>query len=272
MKVLVPCPAKINTFLSVGPPGPSGYHPIRSVMQAVGLHDQLTVESSEATSIECNIELPKINTLTRTLDLLRDLVLVPPLKISLEKRIPIEAGLGGGSSDAAGLIRAISFLAGLPMDQHLFDVASAVGKDVPFFLMGGRARAEGLGDKLQPLEDEEPSWLIIAKPTEGVSSGPAYAALDQVPRPFADFPDDPWSGHNDFMQVAPTTCQGLVDQMKQLRASSAGLSGSGSAVWGRFARDYDAHEARDRCQEMGTYVFTCPTLTRQQSLLLERVD
>ncbi len=271
MKVLVPCPAKINTFLSVGPPGPSGYHPIHSVMQAVGLYDLLTVEISDATSIECNIGLPRINTLTKTLDLLRDLVRVPPLKISLEKRIPIEAGLGGGSSDAAGLIRAISFLVGLPLDQHLFDVASAVGKDVPFFLVGGRARAEGLGDKLQPLEDEHPSWLTIAKPAEGVSSGSAYAALDQVPRPFADFPDDPWSGHNDFMQVAPTICQDLVDQMKQLGASSTGLSGSGSAVWGRFARDYDAHEARERCQQMGTDALLCQTLTRHHSLLLERV-
>jgi len=240
-------------------------------MQAVGLYDLLTVESSEATSIECNIELPLINTLTKTLDLLRDLIRVPPLKISLEKRIPIEAGLGGGSSDAAGLIRAISFLVGMPMDQHLFDVASAVGKDVPFFLVGGRARAEGLGDKLKPLEDEHPSWLIIAKPTEGVSSGPAYAALDQVPRPFADFPDNPWSGHNDFMQVAPPICQDLVDQVKRLGANSAGLSGSGSAVWGRFSLGDDAHEALKRCQQMGTDVHLCQTLTRQQSLLLERV-
>jgi len=240
-------------------------------MQAVGLYDLLTVESSEAKSIECNIELPLINTLTKTLDLLRDLIRVPPLKISLEKRIPIEAGLGGGSSDAAGLIRAISFLVGMPMDQHLFDVASAVGKDVPFFLVGGRARAEGLGDKLKPLEDEHPSWLIIAKPTEGVSSGPAYAALDQVPRPFADFPDNPWSGHNDFMQVAPPICQDLVDQVKRLGANSAGLSGSGSAVWGRFSLGDDAHEALKRCQQMGTDVHLCQTLTRQQSLLLERV-
>lgn len=271
MKLIVTCPAKINTFLSVGPPGAGGYHPIRSVIQSVGLFDMLHVEPADTPSIVSNVLLPERNTLTKTISLLRDLAQIPALKITLDKKIPMEAGLGGGSSDAAGLIRAICFITGLPMDQHVKDVASAVGKDVPFFLVGGRALAEGLGDQLTPLDDEVPSWLVIAKPGEGVSSGDAYVALDEVDRPFNEFPMDSWSGDNDFLRIAPPICQELVDEMLDSGASSAGLSGSGSAVWGKFNSEKQLSAARLRCQQRGGHCFICPTLTREQSLHLERI-
>ena len=271
MKLLVTCPAKINTFLSVGPPGVGGFHPIRTVMQAIGLFDHLTIELAETNSISSNVQLPDSNTLTKTLSLLKDLVDIPPLKIELKKLIPKEAGLGGGSSNAAGLIRAISFITGLPIDQHVFDVASAVGKDVPFFLIGGRALGEGFGDKLTPLDDEEHSWLVIAKPNEGMSTPEAYAALDKIERPFEDFPEDPWSGYNDFMRIAPPLCHDLEATMRRFGASHAGLSGSGSAVWGRFHSTQDRNRPRQRCRQQGAHAWICPTFTRSQSLYLERV-
>ncbi|MBL8061195.1 MAG: hypothetical protein JNK63_10835 [Chthonomonas sp.] len=270
MSVFVPCPAKINTFLSVGPPGVGGYHPIRTYLQAISLCDLLFVEVSDENHIDCDIALPDSNTLSNTLRLLRDLVELPPLRVTLKKIIPSEAGLGGGSSDAAGLIRGISFLTGLPIDQHVLDVASAVGKDVPFFLMGGRAIGEGLGDKLTPLDDEEPSWIVVGKPIVGVSTKSAYHALDENERPFEELPTNFWTGHNDFAMIAPRPCRDLEDRLKGLGAQSAGLSGSGSAVWGRFLDANLAIEARRQLAQL-TWAegFIAATCTRAQSLELQ---
>jgi 4-diphosphocytidyl-2-C-methyl-D-erythritol kinase len=104
--MLVRCPAKVNTFLSVGPRDARGYHPLRTVFQAVGLFDEVSISTAPHDEIDCDWDgLPTENTLTKSLRLLRELAPIPPLHITLKKRIPSQAGLGGGSSDAAGVIR-----------------------------------------------------------------------------------------------------------------------------------------------------------------------
>ena len=101
--MVVRCPAKVNLFLSVGGRDESGLHSLRTIYQAVGVYDELLVEEAGEESFECDWpQLPSDNTVTKALRLLRELVPLPPLRISLTKRIPAEAGLGGGSSDAAG--------------------------------------------------------------------------------------------------------------------------------------------------------------------------
>jgi len=264
--MLVRCPAKVNTFLSVGPPDQHGYHPIRTVLQAVGLYDELAVEVSNQDHLACDwTDLPSENTVTKALRLLREMIDVPPLQIEIKKSIPAQAGLGGGSSDAAGLIRAVKRLCpDYVTDQFAFEVASAVGKDVPFFLVGGRAKATGYGDQLEPLPDVTQEWLLIVKPDVGVATKEAYAALDQSDRDWRDFSDEPY---NDFERVAPCVCGDIAERLQVHGASRALLCGSGSAVYGSFHTEERARRAHEAlaAERLGL-AWVAPTLTREASL------
>ena len=262
----VRCPAKVNAFLSVGPRDERGYHPIRTVFQAVGLFDELKIEKADADEVVCEWPgLPPENTMTKALRLLRELVPMPPVRITLTKRIPSESGLGGGSSDAAGVIRAaMAMYPGHAPDRFAHEVALAVGSDVPFFLVGGRARATGYGERLEPLPDPEKQWLLVVKPVETVSTKQAYGLLDSVPRDWREFAEQPY---NDFERVAPCVCSELAERMQVHRASSALLCGSGSAVFGVF-RDEAAALSAQRAMSAEGFVesWVVPTLTREESL------
>ncbi len=243
MIVRVRCPAKINPFLSVGPRDARGYHPIRTVLQAISLSDTLLVSRSDGEDrIVCDWPgLPAENTLTKSLRLVRELLPVPPLRIELLKSIPAESGLGGGSSDAAGLLRAIGALSPLRPDAFFRDVAAAVGADCPFFLLGGRAKAEGYGEILEPLAELPEAWLVVARPNEGCATGAAYARLDEERRELRPFPAD-GQLRNDFESVAPRASMELAAALRSLGASRTLLCGSGSAVFGEFPDEATARE------------------------------
>lgn len=266
--MLVTCPAKVNLFLSVGPKDEHGYHPLRTVFQAVGLFDDLTVVEASEDSFQCDwAEMPERNTVCRALSFLKETVPVPPLAISLTKRIPVESGLGGGSSDAAGLIRAVQKM--LPdhlSDQYAQEVALAVGADVPFFLVGGRAKATGYGEKLEPLSDPEPQWLVIVKPDAGTSTASAFAALDDGERAWRQFPDDEML-YNDFERVAPCACREIAERLQIHGAGSALLAGSGSSVFGLFETEEDARRAETNIKGEGLgESWAVKYLTREESL------
>lgn len=268
MRVTVPCPAKVNLFLAVGKPDARGYHPLRTIFQAVGLYDTLTLDDEAEPGFFCHgMELPAENTVTKTLRMLSEYALIPPLRIELEKQIPHEAGLGGGSSDAAGLMRGIRpFLVAPIAEGFLRDIAIAVGADVPFFLVGGRARATGYGEILEPLPDAPEAWYLIVKPSEGVPTGPAFRALDAMDYSWRDFPIDD-TLYNDFERVAPCVCGELCERLVVHGARDAALTGSGSAVFGRFKSQAEAEAAQvklDREVDLPSWVV--PTLSRRQSL------
>lgn len=274
MTVQAVSPAKVNLFLAVGPSDSIGYHPIRTVFQAISLADQITIEPTQGNEdhIESNwSDLPAENTLTKSLRLLRELVPVPPLKITLEKNIPSEAGLGGGSSNAAALLRAVDrFLKNSIEPYVLHDVAAAVGADVPFFLVGGLAQATGYGEKLTPLPDHTPLHFLIVKPSESVSTACAYRDLDAKPFEWRNFPTDPLdprSLYNDFERVAPCVCGEISDRLLTHGAFSALLSGSGSAVFGLFPDEMTARNAQIRidAENLGQ-TFVCHSLDRAESL------
>ncbi len=271
MNLRVLCPAKINTFLAVGPKDHIGYHPLRTIFQAISIFDELELSpSSDATMrITSNWpELPPSNTLTKVLSLVREYVEVPPLHIHLTKRIPSESGLGGGSSDAAGLLRGIQALLGNPIhDSLLRDIALSVGADVPFFLVGGRAQGEGYGEKLTPLPDRPTQWLVVARPFEGCSTQQAYAQLDAKPYPWREFPEQE-ELYNDFERVAPCGSLDLIERLHILGATGALMTGSGSAVFGVFASEEAASLACERLGEEGSASFlaVAKTLDRKESL------
>lgn len=267
MRIQAHCPAKLNLFLSVGAPDRRGYHPLRTIFQAVGLFDVLTatiVDYECSPTIEkIGFDLPEENTLTKAYRLSREIFDVHVQHIRLQKRIPAEAGLGGGSSDAAGLLRIMNSVKPAAPGE-LSAVAAAVGADVPFFLHGGRARGTRYGDRIEPLPDEPTRWFLILKPEVGCSTPEMFRALDAKGREWRDWPSD-GKFYNDFERVAPCECLELVERLLSAGASDAALSGSGSAVFGEFGCRADAEEAAVRIGMMGWVV---PSASRAESLRL----
>jgi len=272
MVVRVLCPAKVNWFLSVGPVNQRGYHPLRTVFQAISLYDELTIQLSDnnATKITCDwSDLPEENTVSRALRYLSEYIAMPPLQIHIKKQIPHQSGLGGGSSDAAGLLRgAIPFLKFRPSDHDLHDIAIAVGADVPFFLVGGRARGEGYGEILTALDDPPTKWLVVARPDVGCPTSLAYKRLDAVPREWRDWdPED--TAYNDFESVAPAECIDIKRQLLEAGASEALLCGSGSAVFGSF----DCRETAKAASQVIAAPFVCvaQTCSRKESIQIGKL-
>ena len=256
-----PAHAKINLTLDVGSRRPDGYHDIRSVMQTLALHDtvsvalasapgvSLTVTGEEAGGVPADdtnlvhkaaVRLQKIAAARGILAGNRS-----GLEIGLHKRIPSQAGLGGGSSDAAATLQAVSALFGLGLSKaRLAEIGAALGADVPFFLTGGTALAEGLGERVTPLPPLDPSWpLVIVKPNADVSTAAAYAALDAVPnRRFGDATERRLNGgqalSNDFEAVIlplypeVASAYALLSQTAEVGESFTPLlCGSGAALF-----------------------------------------
>ncbi len=270
MRVL--CPAKVNLFLAVGPVDSRGYHPLRTLFQAVGLYDELHVERSLTGSHKITSNwpgMPEENTVSKALRMLAEIAMVPPLRIHIEKRIPAESGLGGGSSDAAGLIRAIHrFIPAKIAATHLHDVAVAVGADVPFFLVGGMARGEGYGELLTPLPDREREWFVIVRPEEGCSTKDAFLRLDANPYPWREFPETD-ELYNDFERVMPCASDDWQERLLTHGARDVLLCGSGSAIFGRFRSEMEAERAAERLRdERVPHAWVVPTLTRAESLAI----
>lgn len=182
-------PAKINWSLEVLGRRPDGYHEVRTVLQTIDLCDVVTLEEAPALEVAVTGEAgalatedPSMNLAWRAAErLLQRTGASRGARIVIEKRIPVAGGLGGGSSDAAATLRGANLLWGLrqPLDA-LLEIASAVGSDVPFFLLGGAALASGRGEVLRPLGDGPACELLIAWPA---APGPPdktarlYAAL-----------------------------------------------------------------------------------------------
>lgn len=269
MKLRVYCPAKVNLFLAVGPPDVRGYHPLRTIFQAVGLYDILDVTFADgAPKLEIvGADLPEQNTVSKALRLSREIFALNPSHIRLQKHIPMQSGLGGGSSDAAGLLRALNHIRKVGLEE-IEGVASVIGADVPFFLTGGRATGERYGDRITALPDAPEEWYVIAKPEIGCSTVEMYAHLDEKPRVWRDWPIED-TLYNDFERVAPRKCLDLIDELLKTGAKAAALSGSGSSVFGRFATQAQAEEAK---AGMSVQAWVAKGLTRAESLRIERLD
>ena len=181
MKVALPARAKLNLDLQVIKRRGDGFHEIRTHMQSIALHDLLEATPMNKTSLAVGgLQVPEGagNIVLKALVALEHAVgRELPTALHLHKRIPAGAGLGGASSDAATALRALKWIHGL--DTDLAVVARAVGADVPFFLAGGHALAEGTGDALTPLP-VEPAWYAIAWPGIELSTASVYRAWDET--------------------------------------------------------------------------------------------
>ncbi len=185
--IRVPAFAKVNLRLDVLGRRADGYHELRTVFQALTLHDTLQLERTTGNKIELNVlgntalagGPARQNLVWRALAALRRELKVPGgLRVELHKRIPVEPGLGGGSSDAAAAMVALLRLTRrqLPLER-LLELGAGLGADVPFFLLGGRALGTSRGDEIYPLPDLPRRTLLVVSPRDvAVSTRDAYRA------------------------------------------------------------------------------------------------
>ena len=155
MKLILPSPAKVNLSLWIKGKRPDGYHEIVTVMHTINLMDIISFLPSNRLELSIKgdktLPLDKSNLIIKACRLFQERTgIKPKVKIKLEKRIPVGAGLGGGSSNAATTLKGLNLIYGKPLsDEELYEIASELGSDVPFFLKGGLAIAYGRGEKLK---------------------------------------------------------------------------------------------------------------------------
>lgn len=249
--VLLLAPAKINLTLEVLARRDDGYHGMRSVMVPLALADELAIDAASSFSFECDRgDLSDDRNLA--VRAVRALEIQPNAALRLRKHIPSEAGLGGGSSDAAAVLRAaMDGALGPPPECDWVAVARSLGSDVPFFLTGTGALVEGTGERVTAI-GALPDWhVLVVKPPAGMSTAAAYAELDKRERTVrprsdsvslrmvealqrTDFAAVEALLQNDFQDVIARLVpevRATLDALRAAGASNALLAGSGSCVF-----------------------------------------
>lgn len=177
--------AKVNLGLDVLGKRPDGYHEVRMIMQTIGLHDKLTMNVINTPKIKIKTNLFFLptndsNIVYRAVDLMKKKYQINEgIYINLSKRIPVAAGMAGGSTDAAAALIGMNKLFNLNLTlEELMDIGVTLGADVPYCLMGGTALSEGIGEKLTPLPPLPNCHILIVKPNINVSTKKIYTSLD----------------------------------------------------------------------------------------------
>lgn len=264
-KIIEFAPAKLNLFLDVTGRRENGYHEIDSVMQTVGLCDKIDMEIDDGDGIEVSCDSPfapngKENIIWRAADkYLSQNKINASIKITLVKNIPSPAGMGGGSADAAAVLRGLNRHFNAMSYEELVELSLKIGSDVPFCLKGGTQRVGGLGDKLDRIYDLPlTGTFLIAVSGEDVSTPEAYKTLDDMYDGFHDYrpthsPDELIAAikekelkeicegmFNIFEDAVLPYCPKAANAKKIMLengALGAMMSGSGATVFGIFDRD-----------------------------------
>jgi 4-diphosphocytidyl-2-C-methyl-D-erythritol kinase len=279
-------PAKINWTLEVLSRRDDGYHEVRTVMQAIDLCDEVSVDTGSGLTIARSVEYgaaDEDDLIARAARAFGARVgREPSAAISVRKHIPVGAGLGGGSSDAAATLRALAATWGVDITP---DIAASVGSDVAFFLGGGTALTEGRGERVTPLADVPPTWLVLLAPplvltektrrmyaalapgdfTDG-SRTDAFLAHLESGRSFADAPL-----YNAFERAAHEQFEGLThfrDALVDAGARSVHLCGAGPSLFSVANGEEEARAIRARVSRVrrGEKVHVVRTLTAAESV------
>lgn len=278
--------AKINLALDVTGKLPNGYHEIESVFQTVGLYDEITVELMDG-GIELTCE--PLNAI-----LFNDIIpcderniaykaaqkfleennLETGCRIHIKKGIPSQAGMGGGSTDAAAVLFCLNKLTG-----KIFSAPEKLGADVPFFLIGGTAYITGIGEKISKISDYSDKILVIAKGKEGVSTAEAYAKIDALEnhtpvrvkelvnavdnnKNIAEYIGNIFENAVNLWEV-----DDIKQKMLMFGAETACMTGSGSAVFGLFSDIKSAEKCHIRLTELAYFSHICETVSESFIIL-----
>ena len=287
LKVTVRAHAKVNLDLRVLGLRPDGYHELRTVFQSIELHDTLACsETPGPFTLKCRtpgVPLDRGNLIWKAAAALWSSLgragEVRDVFVRIDKQIPVAAGLGGGSSDAAAALVALGRLWGGAPITLLREVGAAIGADVPFFLSGGTALGLGRGEEIYPLVDLPPHFIVIVRPPFGVSTAEAYSWYDEdraagqrdENREFQLLPV-PWPSRAAQMinDLEPPVgrrhpeINAIKQQLRELGATAAAMSGSGSAVFGLFRTRAVAERAVKPLCRNGARAFLSRTLSRAE--------
>ncbi len=282
--VFVPAYAKINLTLAVLGRRADGYHDLASVMQTISLHDTLRLTPNRSGQIAVHASSPELNSpdnlALRAASALREAARDNNLgaEIELLKAVPSPGGLGGGSSDAASVLLALNVLwqTRLPYER-LAELAATLGSDVPYFLSGGTAQIAGRGERVSPLPDAQPLWLVLARPPVAVSTAAVYRALTPAEYATDDdtsavveaitqgmpLPLDRLSNAleapvlRDYPQIAATREALLASGAPHVR-----MSGSGPTVYALFGALEDASRVYTQAHSRGLECWLCHFVPR----------
>lgn len=274
-------PAKINIGLDVVRKREDGYHDLRMIMQTITLFDTLSFdinnkENGNNVRMTCNdktLPIDEGNLVIRAVNMLvEEFDIKADIAIHLEKRIPIAAGMAGGSSDAAAAFTAMNDIFHLGLSkQELMERAVKLGADIPYCIMQGTALSEGIGDILTPVTPLKDVYILIATPDINVSTGFVYGNLkldDNTVHPDIDGIVDAMAendarkaGHllGNVLETVTIPAYPVIDELKRLMKENGAIgslmSGSGPTVFGMYESMECANEALKVCSEKITGVF-----------------
>ena len=268
--MIVQAPAKLNLTLEVGQKRPDGYHDLISVMSCAALYDTVTIEETGDGRITLVCDDPALpcdgsNLAYRAAAVFFEGRNCPGVHIHLKKTIPMQAGLGGGSADAAAVLRGLRKLYAPEMlMEELERLGAALGSDVPFCVRGGTALCEGRGERMTTLPDVPKCWVVIVKPPEAHPTGAMYGAIDRI-NPLRRHTTEQLTAalqagdlqkmtenlYNTFEDVLPSDSEIPAIRQALLGSGALGamMSGSGSAVFGVFADRQTAQRAQETLQK-----------------------
>jgi len=283
----LPSFAKINLDLRILGTRPDGFHDLKTIFQSLALFDNVTVTVRRGpltvTCDEPDIPTDQRNLVWKAASLLHRTTTgksSPPrdIAIDLRKRVPSEAGLGGGSSNAAMTLLALNHLWKLDLDlSTLSRIGARLGSDVPYFMVGGTSLGLGRGDDIYPLADMPPVHVVILRPGFGVATAEAYKWFDEeLRRPLKEPPPrvvppgwPAWSAtlRND-LEIPVVRHHPAIARIRQslldAGATFAAMSGSGSAVFGLFERGDAARRTANDLGRPGWLSLHTRTLTRRE--------
>ena len=275
--------AKVNLSLRVLGVRPDGYHELRTVFQSLALHDTLTLTPARGPlRIECDdpaCPVDRANLVWQAAERMWRAAgrrgAPRGVRVVLAKRMPLGAGLGGGSSDAAAALRAFAVVWDAPASRgRLQTLAAGLGADVPFFLDGGTALGVERGDALFPLIDAPASWVVLVLPEFGVSAREAYGWFDEagasssrlreaasaLPLPAVDLRND----LEGAVAARHPSIRRFIGALRRHGAWHAAMSGSGSAVFALFATRRAADTAARALEGRGRRIVVTRTIGRRE--------
>ncbi|MEA5113755.1 MAG: 4-(cytidine 5'-diphospho)-2-C-methyl-D-erythritol kinase [Geobacteraceae bacterium] len=256
--ICLKAPAKVNYLLDVIRKRPDNYHDLRMIMQRIAIYDEIVLSLSDMPGIRVICGKDGVpdglgNIAWKAADtLLQRIVNKPGIDISITKNIPVAAGLGGGSSDAASVLMGLNDLLKIGLnDRELMDLGLNLGADVPFFIFKKTALAEGIGELLTPVEGLPSVWLVLVNPNIHVSTAWVYKSLkltkekdlDKLPK-FSNRIEDICSLLSNDLENVTIGSYPLIKDIKRLLlekgARGALMSGSGPTVFGVFESEEKA--------------------------------
>ncbi|MBB6215569.1 4-diphosphocytidyl-2-C-methyl-D-erythritol kinase [Anaerosolibacter carboniphilus] len=280
--------AKINLSLDVLRRREDGYHEVKMIMQQVDLYDEITLrEIEEGIKLECNCEFIPVdegNIAYRAAKLIKEKYHIQQgIYIHIDKNIPVAAGLAGGSTNAAAVLLGLNNLWDLGADKEaLMELGMKLGADVPFCILGGAALAEGIGEKLTPIQGLENTWVVLCKPNIGVSTADVYKNLDVnkiQQRPDTERILDALCRKD--IQVVAGNLKNVLEQvteqmhpivrdikrrMLEYNALGSIMSGSGPTVFGLY-KDYNkAKSAYDNLNKVYKQTYVVKTFSGVEGL------